>query len=258
MTYRSAYGIVLHISDYAESDKLVTLFCKELGRVTGIAKGAKKSKHRFVNKLEEFSCLRIYYRPPKNQMGLLFIAEAELLCSFLSLRKQYQRFVAAMYVCELVMRFSSDNDADPNLFNLLQWALNALNQAHDPWKIATLFHLKLLSVTGYRPHFDCCARCQKNVSKGRWYTLVFSSGSLLCDLCGPGILHGGERQGQMSVQTLKILENAQRAGVERLDRLHLSDQTAREALPALYQYTTHLLQHEIQSWQAFRFLLRSI
>ena len=255
MTYRSACGIVLHIADYAESDKLVTLFCKELGRVTGIAKGAKKSKQRFVNKLEEFSCLRIYYRPPKNQMGLLFIAEAELLCSFLSLRKKYQRFVAAMYICELVLRFSSDNDADPNLFVLLQWALNALNEDHVPWKIATLFHLKLLSITGYRPYFDRCAGCQKNVSQGRWYTLVFGSGSLLCDLCTPRTLHGVERQGHLSVQTLKILENAQRAGVERLNRLQLSNQTAREALPALYQYTTHLLQHEVQSWQTFRFLL---
>ena len=50
-------GIILRVNDYGESDKLVTFFSPDIGKATAIAKGAKRSQHRFVNKLELFTLL---------------------------------------------------------------------------------------------------------------------------------------------------------------------------------------------------------
>ncbi|NOQ45602.1 MAG: DNA repair protein RecO, partial [Desulfobulbaceae bacterium] len=86
MISRRTRGIVLSVSAHGESDKLVTFYSPDLGRSTGIAKGAKRSKQRFVNKLEEFSLLQIMYRPSRGS-GLLFLSEAELDRAFLSLRR---------------------------------------------------------------------------------------------------------------------------------------------------------------------------
>lgn len=251
MTLRSTCGIVLKISDHGESDKLVTLYSSDLGRVTGIAKGAKRSKQRFVNKLEEFSHLQILYRPPRGPAGLLFISEAELLCAHLSLRKIFQRYVAAMYISELLLRFTRDNDPDPQLYALLQWALVSLDNADAPQKIAALYHLQLLAAVGYRPELQRCSNCRHPVGPGRTFLFIPGSGSLLCSSCHH---QRGPHYNRLSIQALKFLASAQIVTLERLNRLQLSGQTAAEAMDALYHYTFHLLQQDIHSWQAMRTL----
>ena len=100
MTLQSTCAIVLKVAEHGEADKLVTCYSRELGRITGLAKGAKRSARRFVNKLEEFSLLQLFYRPPRSPSGLTFIGEAELLRAHLSLRTVYPRYVVAAYLGE--------------------------------------------------------------------------------------------------------------------------------------------------------------
>lgn len=252
MTLRSTCGIVLKISAHGESDKLVTLYSDDLGRVTGIAKGAKRSKKRFVNKLEEFSSLQIFYRPPRGMTGLHFISDAELRCSHLSIRKDFRRYICATYISELMLRFTRDNDPDPRLYSLLQWALTSLNFEDAPQKIAALYHLKLLDLAGYRPELERCLNCQKPVGPDRTFIFLPVNGSLLCSACHLG--SGGPNCNHISVQTLKFLAKAQLASLDRLNRLQLSIITASEALESLYHYTFYLLQQDIHSWQAVRSL----
>ncbi len=251
MTLRSTCGIILKVVDHGESDKLVTFYSNDLGRITGIAKGAKKSRHRFVNKLEVFSRLQILYRPPRSPSGLQLISEAELLCAHLSLRTSFQRYVAAMYICELLLRFTRDSDPDPQLYALLQWALVSLNNADTPQKITALYHLQLLAAVGYRPEIQQCGHCSHPVGPGRSYLFIPGSGSLLCSACHH---QQGSHSNRLSVQALKFLASAQMVPLERLNRLQLSSHAAAEAMEALYHYTFHLLQQDIHSWQAMRAL----
>ena len=58
MTSKDMTAIVLRVNDLGESDKIVTFYSKQEGKLAGIAKGAKKSKKRFSNKLEIFPCYR--------------------------------------------------------------------------------------------------------------------------------------------------------------------------------------------------------
>ena len=45
-------ALVLRGRTHGESDKIVTFLTRDWGKVTGIAKGAKRSQRRFVNVLE--------------------------------------------------------------------------------------------------------------------------------------------------------------------------------------------------------------
>ena len=95
-------AIVLDCYDHGESDKIVTLFCQGIGRLTAIAKGAHRSKKRFVNKLELFSFIQLSYsRSAPGRMAV--ITEAELLNSFLSLRSKFSRYQAASVLREIVL-----------------------------------------------------------------------------------------------------------------------------------------------------------
>lgn len=244
MNVSSTRCLVLKTADHGESDKIVTLFSENLGKVTGIAKGAKRSKKRFVNKLEPFSRILVSYKPSRST--LLFIAEAELEYAFLSLRQSYQKYAGAMYLCELILRFTKEKDPEYGLFSLLNWALYSLDQGDRPLKIAALFHIRLLDIAGYRPELECCSQCYKPVSPKNTYTMLPGIGALLCNQCQSG---NTMLTRQLSVQTLKFLEKAQGVSIEHLGRLQLPDKAARETLYTLHGYSCSLLQQDIHSWK---------
>lgn len=248
MNILTTCGIVLCVTGYGESDKLVTLYTPGHGRLAGIAKGAQKSRRRFVNKLEAFSLLQIFYRPPRGTSGLFLISEAELADAHLPLRTDVQRYTSAMYLCELILRFTRENDPDPRLYALFKWAITALNHDKIPAKIVALAHLQLLERVGYRPALNACSRCRQHLQPEQRYLLLPGVGALLCNLCS-----SLKRSAlpQLSVHTLRLLGTGQNLPIDRLHRLHFTPQSLAEALPALHVYTTHLLQQDIHSWSNF-------
>jgi len=238
-------GLVLKVAGHGESDKIVTFYSPDIGRVTAIAKGAKRSKQRFVNKLEEFTLLGITYRPSRNG-GLLFLSEAELENPFLSLRAIHERYVVAMLACELIIRFTSEHDPDPEVFSLLLWLLDAVNRGTPPLQTTALFHLRLLGATGYQPELSHCRSCNQTVNNSRSFALQPANGSLVCNRCNSHVQHSNF---SLSLQTIKFLQTAQQLDTQRLERLQMPIKAARETLQVLYRYSQHLLQRDIHSWR---------
>ncbi|MGW8193663.1 MAG: DNA repair protein RecO, partial [Desulforhopalus sp.] len=95
-------AIVLDCIDHGESDIIVTLFCLDGGRLSAIAKGAKKSKKRFVNKLEIFTFLHITYQR-KSSTSLAFLAEAELHTGFVNIRSNLELYTIASIIREFLL-----------------------------------------------------------------------------------------------------------------------------------------------------------
>lgn len=245
MTNRRSHAIVLKVTAHGEADKIVTLYSPDLGRITAIAKGACRSKKRFVNKLEPFTSLQIAYRPP-TRGSLFFLSEAELINAYLSLRTTYAGYVTATFINELVQRFSGEQDPDPAVFALLAWAFHSLDQGKIPAKTATLFLLRLLGLCGYEPQLSHCSACNCPLEQSANFTLYPGSGSLLCARCRST---GMSSSLTLSLQTLKFLHSAQQMKLQQLDRLQLPKAPTDQALGALYNYSRYLLQQDIHSWK---------
>jgi len=252
MSTRRTRGLVLKVSGHGESDKLVSFYSPDLGRVTSIAKGAQRSKQRFVNKLEPFTLLGITYRPSRNG-GLLFLSEAELEDPFLTLRTIHERYVTAIFACELIIRFTTEQDPDPKIFDLLFWLLDAVNRGKQPFQVAALFHLRLLSATGYQPLLHHCSSCNQPVDSSRSFALQPAIGSLVCSQCNDTIPLSNF---SLSLQTIKFLQTAQHLELNRITRLHMPRATARETLRVLNRYSRHLLQKDIHSWRFVEALVK--
>jgi DNA repair protein RecO (recombination protein O) len=248
MNNHRSQAVILSVSDFSESDKVVTFFSPDIGRVTGIAKGAKRSKKRFVNKLEEFSLLQVMYRPARRG-GLLLLLEADLENAFLGLRNRYASYVAAMFAVELVLRLTREMDPDPQIFRLLLWSMQALDRQRDPLETAALFHLKILGASGYEPQLVQCGCCGGPIRSKHAYTLDPDSGSLFCSSCRDDIRGPASA---LSVQTIRCMQHAQRLDLTNLARLRLRRINAMEILANLQRYTRHLLQQEIISWNQLR------
>lgn len=239
-------AIVLDCRDHGESDKIVTFLCPEAGRLSGIAKGAKRSKQRFVNKLELFSLLHLTYSLPRHG-DLAFIAAAELQCSFLNLRKHIGLYNAATVVREFILAGTSEKERNEKAFEILLWALHSLDKKHPSHTVVILFLLRFFEYIGYRPDLLHCHHCGRSTATERTSEFNYMTGCLICEGCS---LHSLQTTVPLSLGTIKLLANAQNQPLERLHRLQFSSRAQAESLNMLHHFGRQLLQRDIHSWNA--------
>lgn len=83
--YLKGEAITLNSFDFQESDRIITFFSKELGKRRAIAKGARRSKKRFVGNLEPLSHINFICHF-NQKTGLLRLEEANLINPFKNLK----------------------------------------------------------------------------------------------------------------------------------------------------------------------------
>lgn len=245
---RETDAIVLDSRDHGESDLILTLFCREMGRVTAIAKGARKSQKRFVNKLELFTSLRISLRR-SSSASLALLEQAELMESFLTIRQHVNRYCAASVIREVVLLATHDGEGDQRLFELMIWAFAGLDAARPHLPVVMLFLLKCWDILGYRPELHRCVHCGRGDQQVVAHGFSTVSGGLVCASCATTL---GEPQVRLAAETIATLQMAQDTALEQLHRLQIADQNLYEALNILHRYGRHLLQRELNSWAMLR------
>jgi len=243
-------AVVIGVRTYGESDKIVTFYTWNRGRLSGIAKGAQRSLKRFVNKLELFTHLEILYTESRSS-SLVRIDQAELLSPFPQIRANYNRFSAASLVAELLFHWSRENDPDGQIFELLLWTLSALENTKQPsaWT-AILFNIKLLTLLGYKPSLDGCTDCGAFAFQDGPYRFSTNRNGLICRRCAKINENADSETGHqtISLNTARLLQKAQELELDKLDRLRFNESTVKEALAILKNYGNNLLQREISSW----------
>lgn len=237
-------ALVLDCIDHGESDVILTLFSQTSGRLSAIAKGAKKSKKRFVNKLELFSFLHITYQQ-KADNSLAFLSEADLYTSFLHIRQDLERYCIASIIREFLLIGIKEGEPDTKIFSLSLWALHKLDEQLPPQTVLPLFLIRFFDYIGYRPDLQFCVHCQSPVKKENQYSFQTLQGGVSCSGCNP------QQQGGISLShgTMKILQSAQDQPLERLHRLKISGSILEEALSLLHDYGRHIFQRDIVSWK---------
>lgn len=237
-------AIVLDSYEHGESDKIVTFFCQGAGRITGIAKGALRSRKRFVNKLELFSFLQISYSR-RNPSSLAVITDAELLNGFVHLRTSFPHYQAASVIREFTLLATSEKLSEDNLFRLSLWALHSLDRAEDQKTVLALYLVKLFDAIGYRPDFSKCQGCGSEYQNKAVATFNAHAGGLICPRC-LGEHGGGWR---LAPGTIQMMISIQQQPLDRLGRFKMTRAMLKEVLECLYRYGRHLFQKDIHSWK---------
>lgn len=244
-------AIVLASLEHGESDKIITLLTPSLGRVTGIAKGASRSKKRFVNKLELFTSLRITLSR-KQPNSLAFLHDAELIESFIRIRGNVHVYAAASLMRETILAGTLDGQGDEETFTLLSWALRALDTGHDVSAVLAIFLIRYFDSLGYCPDLTSCRHCGKTVDDGGTFFFHHTLGSLFCNNCSGNDERFGSRN-EMTPGTIRILTSALTVPVKRLQRLRFSQTAAEQALAMLQRYSKTIFQHDMMSWKALTY-----
>jgi DNA repair protein RecO (recombination protein O) len=176
-------ALVLRTFDQNESDRLVHLYTEDLGRVSAIAKGARRSRRRFPGALELFSLLEVrLVAPPRS--ALMRLEAARLYQPLEGLSADVARFALACHFVELLDRLGAEGERNPELFGFAAGLLDVLRAERADRLLALLVLLKTLARLGYRPQLLACALCNAPLSGGM---AAFSSrhGGALCPACAP-------------------------------------------------------------------------
>ena len=238
-------ALVLDSHDYGESDKIVVFFCQEVGRISALARGAHRSKKRFLNKLEIFTFLQISYSRA-SAGGLYMLTEAELVNSFITLRTNLTSYRAASIVREYLLLATRETSDDDQLFQLALWAFHSLNSGVDQHQSLALFLIKFFDVLGYRPDLSTCRNCQTRPAGNDevWFHVL--SGTMLCPNCGSGREPGHRR---LTAGATQMINTVQQQPIVRLNRFKPSGPLLAQILDCAYHYSRHLFQRDIHSWK---------
>lgn len=252
-TIRETDGIVLDSHDHGESDLIITLYCRDTGRVTAIAKGAKRSLRRFVNKLELFSFLHLTLRQ-RNSRTLALLEEADLHSGFMHLRRDIPSYTAASVIREFTLLATREGEEDERCYTLLLWSLHQLDQASPHLQVVMLFLLRFYDYIGYRPELRRCRYCGAAAGAGSAFGFSTALGGLICTTCAATAGQSGIR---LNPGTIRMMQSCQDTPLAQLHRLKVSESSLYQALNVLHRYGRHILQRDIISWKMLRRTLAS-
>lgn len=166
--------------EFKEADKIVTVYTKDYGKITAIAKGVRKTKSKFGSSLEilTYSIFLIY-----KGRNIDIVSQTEILESFFSTSKEVIKFAFAANCVEIVNKLTEEREINIGLFNLLKEVLHYLRGTNDPKLLALSFKWQTISILGYRPSLNHCCRCNKSTEDQKEMYFNIREGGLVCNNC---------------------------------------------------------------------------
>lgn len=178
-TYRDE-GVVLRTHKLGEADRIVTLLTKSHGKVRAVAKGVRRTSSKFGARLEPFMVADIQFYEGRS---LDTIQQAETIASYgADIVDDYPRFTAANVMVETADKVT-ELEGSPQQYLLLLGALRSLSRQEHPTELTLdSYLLRALSLAGWAPTFDSCARCGE---VGPHESFVVQLGGMVCGKCAP-------------------------------------------------------------------------
>lgn len=181
MTLIKTEALVLKTIHFQETSSIVKLFTKEQGKISVIAKGARRLKSALRGYLEPLNYIEaIYYY--KITRDIQTLSKVDLLQSFFSNTLDIECNIYGTAVLEVIDKVVRDHQHDDEIFYLAIQILKSMDLHADQCRILFAeFLLALADILGYKLDPSVCSQC-----KTRLTTAIYNPGSgrLVCKDCG--------------------------------------------------------------------------
>ena len=189
MSAEKSDAIVLRVIDFSETSCVVTLMTRDFGKITALAKGARRPKSPFEAALDVLAICRIVFLH-KSSGAMDLLTEAKLERRFRSSSSELKRLYSAYYIVELLRSLTEEKDPHPELFEL---ACKTICKFDDPnldiEEVAVelmRFELQMLKLLGHSPMLTKCVGCGKERTTQNQANFGLNAGGLLCPQCHRG------------------------------------------------------------------------
>ncbi|MGO2659393.1 DNA repair protein RecO [Mycetocola reblochoni] len=185
-------AVVLRTHKLGEADRIITMLSRRHGKIRAVAKGVRRTSSRFGSRLEPFMVVDVQLYEGRS---LDTITQAESLAGYgAAIVADYSAYTAASVMVETADRLS-EAESSVQQYLLLVGALRSLARAEHPSDLARdSYLLRALSLAGWAPSFDDCARCG---APGPHDHVVVQLGGAVCPDCAPPgspVLDAGTRE----------------------------------------------------------------
>jgi DNA repair protein RecO (recombination protein O) len=242
-------AIILKRRDFGEADRLLTVMTPEHGKLTLVAKGARKPTSHKSGHVELFTRVDMLIQRGRD---LDIVSQAEMQVPYLALREDLGRGAYASYVVELLDRFTGADDDDfPGLFQLLDDTLSRLCDETDPRLVVRYYEMRLLDLVGFRPELSTCAISHKLIlAEDQFFSYALGS------VVSPAAAQASAGLVPVAMLTLKLLRHMQRSPYAHVRALAITPELHDDTERLMLGYLTYLLERKLQSVDFIRRIRR--
>ena len=172
-------GIVIKEIDFKDNDKIITILTKDLGKISAMVKGAKKTNSPYLA-----SSQYLVYSEFVLFQGKTFyhVNSTTVLDTFYDLRVDYDKLNYAFDMTKLLFTVCQENEKCEEVLKLFLNVLFFLKEGKkNPKLLLNIFKLRLLNCIGYRPYLKNCFKCNKEI-EDKYYYSVRDKG-MICENC---------------------------------------------------------------------------
>jgi len=187
---RSA-AVVVGSFALGESDRVVTFFTRDFGKVRGVAKAARRMKSRFTGGLELFTMGELLFFDG-GRSELVQVDHFDVVRPFARVRAELITLGHAAWVAECVGRLTAERDPNPAIYGLLARALGSFEAGVPAGRVAVAFGARFVDALGHRLRLDVCVACRRaRIGAGSSVAVDIEGGGVVCPSCAralPGLM----------------------------------------------------------------------
>jgi DNA repair protein RecO (recombination protein O) len=188
MAAEKSRALVLRAVPFGETSSVVTLYCREFGKVRALAKGAWRPKSAFDGGLDLLSTSQVLVLR-KTSGGLDLLTEVCLERRF-RVGTSLPAVIGGMHVAELLDVLTVEGDPQQELFDVAAAIIHHLSGSADPTdRIAAVVvraELEFLRLAGHAPALTACAACRESLPAAGRTAFGLLDGGCLCGRCRRG------------------------------------------------------------------------
>jgi DNA repair protein RecO (recombination protein O) len=238
----TSLAIIMRVKEFGESDILVTFFTPDLGRLKGVAKGARRSRKRFVNCLDIFNLVNLEYSR-KRKDDLYLIHSGKLIDAYPGLRTDFSILLKASYMIELTEILSPWELPDPDMFEILKKSFHMLSEDIKIDLIPIIFEVMAMSHGGYSINLERCCVCGRTYTGDGTAAFKPDKGGIACMRCQPVTALNPK----MSPETVNITRLMQSKSIMIFEQIDIPDEVISEIRPVLKLHREYHLGQQLKT-----------
>jgi len=152
MPIRVSDAFILRTYPFQEGDLIVSFLTRDVGKLRGVAKRARRPKSPFGSGLERLSQIRVSYLQ-KETVELVRLDGCELIASQFSLSESYEAGVALDFIAEVTDQLLPASEPNERYYRLIAAVLGDLRAsgADGIWRACTYFAYWAVRLSGFLP-----------------------------------------------------------------------------------------------------------
>ena len=228
-------GIIISENNLGDYDKMLTMLTPGLGKISCVAKGARRQKSALLAGTQFLSFGEYLMYKGANTYN---INSCETIEVFYKLRTDLDKLNYAVEITKIIRDVTEENQ---NCYKILQLFLNTLYTLSEtdksPELIISIFKIKLLCFLGFTPRITECVNCKE---KENLHFFSLRDNGFKCEPCSKQ----DKSCLQMSESTMSAIKYIVMAPAKKLYSFNLKDESLNELKLIAKLYFNEKLEKE--------------